>query len=94
MLDFITVYDNASKREKIVLDKINGNTLDYLNVVVQLGSSNFSSLDLEKLTDIVELYDSLNQNSGFIEVLDKALKKIKKSNLIINRVLKESGIKK
>lgn len=92
MLDYMTVYDSASKREKVVLDKIKGNTLDVLNMTIQLSS--FSRNDLDKLENMVELYDSLNQNSGFIEVLDKALKKIKKSFLIIDRVLKESGMKK
>jgi hypothetical protein len=92
MLDFKTVYDNASKRERIVLDKISGNTLDDLNMVLQLSSNKFTRLDIDRLDDIVELYKSLDQNEGFIKVLDKALSKSKRASLIIDKVLKESKI--
>lgn len=94
MLDFSVVYGNASKKEKKILDKIKGNTLDELNMVMQLSSFEFTPSDLEKLSDIVELYESINQKEGFIEVLDKALKKVKRtSSYIIQQVLKESRIK-
>lgn len=92
MLDFSVVYNSASKKEKQVLDRIEGNTLNDVNLTMQLGSSNFSKKDLEILTNIVELYKSLKQNEGFIKVLDKALETIKKHSLIIEKVLKEAKV--
>jgi hypothetical protein len=92
MLDFSVVYDGASKREKEVLDKIDGNTLNKSNMIAQLSSFKFSHKDLEILRNIVELYKSLNQNEGFIEVLDSALEKIKRQSAIIEKVLKEARI--
>jgi hypothetical protein len=90
MLDFSVVYDGASKREQKVLDKIKGNTLDKFNVVTQLNS--FDSKDLQMISDIVGLYKSLNQNTGFIEVLDEALKTLKRTSFIIDKVLKEARV--
>lgn len=86
MLDFKTVYDSASKREKDVLDKINGNTLDSMNMVYELRK--LSKPDLEILLNISELYKSLDQNQGFIKVLDKALEKVKTVEKIITQTMK------
>lgn len=71
MLDYSKVYNDASNREKKVLIKLEGDTLDLQNMIVQ--TTKLSLNELERLQDIVDLYTSINQKSGIIEVLDKAL---------------------
>lgn len=59
-------------------------------MIVQLSSSNFTPKDLDVLQGIVDLYVSLNQNTGFIEILNKALNMVKRKASIIEDILKEA----